>query len=374
MQQAVLLAIDAAARPTRRPAPRRRTRLSSASASSSLSTRICASGFSPPADSSRTSATPNRRCSTDWCRTTLWMRERESPAGCVAAAAAHAQAVGADAIAIGEVLQQRRHHQHADADQRPSGPEAAAVAAAAEDQQRHQRHDELLELLQQHEQPRQRMQPALGCGQAGVGEAMRWLTSVIVVVELACQPVAQAFGVVDVQSGTATELCGCRRCAPPAWPGGGGAAAGRASGPGAGPARPAPGFRAATNARVAGQSRPDPVSKRYGDSDCGRASNPARRQSAGPVPRLPSAADRPASGLTSNLSSVSVPTEKPTTAPASASDSIGAIRNSRRARTGRGCQPALPSTAGAAPGRHQRVAHQWSPWCRLRRLNSTAAR
>ena len=32
-------------------------------------------GFLPPADSSRTSATPNIRCSSDWCRTTLWMRE-----------------------------------------------------------------------------------------------------------------------------------------------------------------------------------------------------------------------------------------------------------------------------------------------------------
>ena len=54
--------------------PRLRTSASSARASSSFSTRISASGFLPPADSSLTSATPTIRCSKDCCSATLWMR------------------------------------------------------------------------------------------------------------------------------------------------------------------------------------------------------------------------------------------------------------------------------------------------------------
>ena len=54
--------------------PRRRTSASSASAWSIRSTRICASGLTPPADSRRTSATPASRCSSDCCRLTLWIR------------------------------------------------------------------------------------------------------------------------------------------------------------------------------------------------------------------------------------------------------------------------------------------------------------
>ena len=38
------------------------------------STRICASGLLPPADSRRSSATPNNRCSNVCCTATLWMR------------------------------------------------------------------------------------------------------------------------------------------------------------------------------------------------------------------------------------------------------------------------------------------------------------
>ncbi|KAG1581336.1 hypothetical protein G6F46_015375 [Rhizopus delemar] len=54
--------------------PRWRTSRSRAKAWSSFSTRISASGRVPPADSRRSSATPNRRCS-GFCRTsTLWMR------------------------------------------------------------------------------------------------------------------------------------------------------------------------------------------------------------------------------------------------------------------------------------------------------------
>ena len=92
--------------------------------------------------------------------------ERDLAPRTVQQALSHRQAVAADDIAVGEVLQDGQDHQrrHAD-DGGHRDPEVTVVALArAEHEQRDEREDELLELLQQHEQPRPRMQSAFGQG------------------------------------------------------------------------------------------------------------------------------------------------------------------------------------------------------------------
>ena len=90
-------------------------------------------------------------------RHVLDARERDLAQAAFQQAAADLQAVDADAEAIGVVLPDRDHRQHADRDQAPQ-----VVAVAAPHHEQHdQRQDELAQLLDQHEQPRHRMQPAL---------------------------------------------------------------------------------------------------------------------------------------------------------------------------------------------------------------------
>ena len=81
-------------------------------------------------------------------------RERDLAQAAVQPAAADADAVVAQGVAVGEVFGQRCDHQHADRDQ---APQVVPVAAPGE-QQHQQRQDELLQLRDQHEQPGQRMQ------------------------------------------------------------------------------------------------------------------------------------------------------------------------------------------------------------------------
>ena len=83
-------------------------------------------------------------------------------AGTFEDAAADAQGIGADAVAVAPVAGQRRA-QHG-CEHRRDDPvlvgQTVIIAAAAEHQQRHQRYQQLLDLLLQREQPRPRMQPA----------------------------------------------------------------------------------------------------------------------------------------------------------------------------------------------------------------------
>ncbi len=148
-------------------------------------------------------------------------RERDLAPAAVQPAAADGDRVGADLVAVGEVLQHREQHQHADADQRPQ----FVPVALPEHQQRQQRHDELLELLQQHEQPRPRVQPALaGVGGDGVRGRHR-----------RCRTGARGGRAAlrrrrrRVPTATPRRTC-CRRCAPPASPAASAVPAARASG------------------------------------------------------------------------------------------------------------------------------------------------